>query len=179
MKEKERGFTIIELLLATAIATLIACAATMGIFQIMKSTERSNEHMTAIRQVQNAGYWISRDAQMAESVITDNLSPTDFIVLTWTERDYDSSDTTYHSITYFFEELSDEIGKLKRKHWSSAGANAEILVAEYIFYDPDDPVNSSNVSYQGSILAVKLVALFGDAGETREYRISRRQNFNY
>lgn len=181
MKEKERGFTIIELLLATAIATLIACAATMGIFQIIKSTERSNEHMTAVRQVQNASYWISRDAQMAESVITDNLSPTDFIFLTWTEREYGDygSDDTYHSITYFFEELSDEIGKLKRNHWSSAGANAEILVAEYIFYDPGDPVNSSNVSYQDSILAVKLVALFGDAGETREYRISRRQNFNY
>ena len=178
MKDKERGFTIIELLLATAIATLIACAATMAIFQIIKSTERSNEHMTAVRQVQNAGYWISRDAQMAESVITDNLSPTDFIVLTWTERDYESNNT-YHSITYFFEELSDEIGKLKRNHWSSAGANAEILVAEYIFYDPDDPVNSSNVSYQDSILAVKLVALFENAGETREYRISRRQNFNY
>lgn len=177
MRQDENGFTIIEMIMAIAIIAMIGLAANMTIFQVINGTGRSNSHMTAVRQVQNASYWISRDAQMAESVITDNLSPTDFIVLTWTERDYGSGDT-YHSITYFFEELSDEIGKLKRNHWSSAGANAEILVAEYIFYDPDDPVNSSNVSYQDSILAVKLVALFGDAGETREYRISRRQNFN-
>ena len=177
MSQGEKGFSTIELIVALSIIALIGLAATMTTFQVINVTERSESHMTAIRQVQNAGYWISRDAQMAESVITDNLSATDFIILTWTERDY-VSDDIYHSVTYFFEELSDEIGKLKRNHWSSAGANADTLIAEYINYDHDDPVNTSNVSYQNSVLTVKLTALSGDASETREYRINRRQNFN-
>ena len=177
MKQGEKGFTIIEMVVSIAIIAIIGLAANMTIFQVVNGTARSNSHMTAVRQVHNAGFWISRDAQMAESVITDNLSLPDFIVLNWTERDYDSDDT-YHSVTYFFEELSDEIGKLKRNHWSSAGADADTLVAEYIFYDPDDPVNTSNVSYQNPVLTVKLTALFGDASETREFGIVRRQNFN-
>ncbi len=177
MWDSETGFTIIELAVALAIIPIIGMASTMTAFQILKGTERSNNHTTAIRQVQNAGYWISYDTQMAENVLTDNLSGTDFIVFTWTERDY-VNDDVYHSVTYSFEELSDGIGKLMRYHWSSAGESQEILVAEHISYDPDDPVNTSNVSYQKPVLTVKLTSLFGDARETRYYTINRRQNFN-
>ena len=82
------------------------------------------------------------------------------------------------SITYFFEEISEGVGKLKRNQWSSGGANAEILIAEYICYDPDDPVNTSNASYQSQVLTVKLTALFYDARETREYIMGGRPNLN-
>ncbi len=177
MRQVERGFSTVELITVLSIIALIGLAATTTTFQVINVTERNNNRMTAVRQVQNAGYWISCDTQMAESVITDNLSPPDFMLLSWTERDY-VSDDIYHLVTYFFEDLSDGIGKLKRNYWSSAGASRETLVAEYISYDPDDPVNTSNVSYQKPVLTVKLTALFGDAIETREYRINRRQNFN-
>jgi len=177
MRQSEKGFSTIELIVSLSIIALIGLAATMTVFQTINVTERSNNQMTAIRQVQNAGYWISRDVQRAENITTDNLSSANFIFLTWTERDYENDDI-YHSVTYFFEELADEIGKLKRNHWSSAGANDETLVAEYISYDPADSVNTSNVSYQNSVLTVKLTALSGDAEKTREYRINRRQNFN-
>ena len=175
MKQGEKGFSTIELIVVLSIIALIGLAATMTTFQAINVTARNNSHMTAVRQTQNAGYWISRDAQMTESVVTDNLSFPDFIVLTWTVWD-DSDNATNHSVKYFFEELSNGIGKLKRNHWSSAGLNQDTLVAEYISYDPNDPVNTSNVSYQDPVLTVKLTALFGDASETREYRISCRPN---
>ena len=177
MRHNERGFTIIETVVALAIISLIASAATMTTFQVLSYTNGSDSKVTALRQVQNAGYWISRDAQMAESVATDNLSSPNFVVMNWTERDYDSDDI-YHSVTYFFDELSDGIGKLKRNHWSSVGLNDDTLIAKYICYDPGDPVNTSNVSYQKPVLTVKLTALFGDARETREYRVNHRSNFN-
>jgi len=175
MSQGEKGFTIIEMVVSIAIIAIIGLAANMTIFQVVNGTGRSNSHMTAVRQVQYAGYWIGRDAQMSENVTTDNLSGTDFLVLAWTEWDA-SDDTTTHSVTYYFEGLSDGIGKLKRSHWSSAGGNNETLVAKYVSYDPGDPVNTSNVSYQNPVLTVKLTALFGDAGETREYRIGCRPN---
>ena len=175
MKHHEKGFTTIELVVAFSIIALIGVAAATTIFQVIDWTERSNSHMTAVLQAQNAGHWISRDAQVAESIDIDNPGPTDFIVLTWTEQDY-GGDPTYHSVTYFLDELSNGIGKLKRNHWSSAGANDDTLVAEYISYDPADPVNTSNASYQNPVLTVKLTALFQSARETREYSINRRPN---
>ena len=178
MKQGEKGFSTIELIVALFIIALIGSAAAATTFQVINGTARSNAHMTAVRQIQNAGYWISHDAQMAESVVTDNLTHPDFLVLTWTEQDYSEDDPIYHSVTYFFEDLSDGIGKLKRNHWSSAGANEYTLIAEYVYYDSGDPDNTSKTTYQKPVLTVQLTALFGDARECKEYRITRRPNLN-
>ena len=153
--------------------SMIALGAMMTTFQVIKVTAQSDSHMTVLQQVQNAGFWISRDTQMADNVTTDNLSGTNFLVLSWTEVD-DIDNIVYHSATYFFEELSGDIGILKRNYTSSTGANKETLVAKYICYDPADPVNTSNISYMSPSLNVKLVAIFNDASETREYQVSCR-----
>jgi len=174
MKQSEKGFTLIELIGAVAVMALIAVAVTVVTFQVLKVTGQSNDQMTAIPQVQNAGYWISRDTQMAESVVVDNLEPHDFIILNW--KDYENGDTTHHEVTYSFEGLSDGIGKLKRKHWrSSTGADEETLIAQYICYDPGTD-NTSIATYNSPELTVRLRALFGDANVTREYKAVRRPN---
>lgn len=175
MKQGETGFTLIEFIVTAAIVALIALAANMSLVQVIKGNEPGKNRITAVCQVQNAGYWISCDARMAESVVTDNLTPPDFLILTWTEWD-DQNGSTYHSATYFFEDLSDGIGKIKRTHWSSAGANEQTLVAEYIYYDLGDPDNTSKVSYQSPVLTLQLTAVFGDATETGEYMIKHRLN---
>ena len=175
MKRAEKGFTLLELVVAAAIITLASGAAGIATFQVFKGTERNNNYMTVVRQVQNAGYWISRDTQMAQSVTADNLTLPDFLVLGWTEWD-EAGEPTYHSVTYFFEDLTDGTGKLKRSHWSSAGANEQTLLAEYIYYDSDDPDNTSKASYQSPVLTVQLTSLLEGASETREYRINRRSN---
>jgi type II secretory pathway component PulJ len=173
MREDEHGFFTIETIVAILVMSMIALGAIMSIFQVIRLTAQSDSHMTTLQQVQNAGFWISRDAQMADNVTTENLTGTDFLVLSWTEVD-DSDNTTDHSVTYFFEELSGGIGRLKRNHSSSASLNNETLVAQHICYDPADPVNTSNVSYTSPSLTVKLVATFADASETREYQVSCR-----
>ena len=178
MKQGKNGFTIIGLAVTLAIVSIIGSAAATATFQVVKSSGHSANYMTAVRQVQNAGYHISHDTLMAESVVVDNLEVPNFLVLNWTEQDYDGGDSTYHSVTYFFEELSDGIGKLKRNHWSSAGANEETLVAKYIYYDPDDPENTSKPIYQSPVLTVRLSALYEDAAETREYKVIRRPNLD-
>ncbi len=177
MKLGEKGYTLIELMIAITIMVLASGAAGAAIFQILRNTERNNDHLTVVRQVQNAGYWISRDAQMALSVTTDNLTLPDFLIINWTEWD-DAGDPTYHSANYTIEGLTGGIGigTLKRNHWSSAGANATTLVAQYIYYDPNDVDATSNASYQSPVLTVKLTAVFEEFVETREYKIKHRPN---
>ena len=173
MNQSERGFFSIESVVAVFLMVLLATAANMTIFQTLKITTQSDSHMTALLQVQNASYWISRDAQSAENVTTDNLSGTEFLVLNWTEVD-DSDNTTDHTITYFFTGLSGDIGTLKRNHVSSRGINNENLVAEYIYYNASDPAASSNVSYVSPALNIKLTAIRDGNQETREYLVSSR-----
>jgi len=184
MKRSESGFTFIEFLVVMAIVAIIAGAAGATTLQLFASTERSNDHMTAVRQVQNAGYWISRDALMAES--TDNVTtPPDFLILRWTEWDKDKKKPSiYHSVTYSFQDLSDEIGKLKRQHLIHDADGDEIgnkttLVAEYIYYNPDDPDNTTKANYENSVLTVQIAAAIGEANEIREYRVWHRPDFYF
>lgn len=176
MKQGEQGFTLIELVVATAIMAIIGVAAAMAIFQVSSGTKHNNSHITAVRQVHNAGYWISRDTQMAQNTIADNLTPPNFLILNWTEWDQ-ANDPIYHSVTYYFEDQTDGIGTLKRHHWSSAGANQRTLIAKYIYYNSGDSAETSNVAYQSPELTVRLTAIFEEARESREYRIIHRPNF--
>lgn len=173
MKYGEKGYTLVELLIAITIMVLVSGSAGAVIFRILRDTERNNNHITAVLQVQNAGFWISRDAQMAENATTDNLTLPDFLILNWTEWD-DAGDPVYHSVRYFFEDLTAGTGKLKRNHWSSAGANEQTLIAQYIYYDPGNVDGTSKASYQSPVVTVQLTALFEDIMETREYRIKNR-----
>jgi len=174
----ERGFTIIELAVALAIMAVIGTAATTVTFQVFQGTERDNENMNVVYQVRNAGYWITRDTQMAEGVAITGLESPNFILLTWTEQDYEGGDPVYHTITYLFADMTDGIGKLKRNHWSSAGENKSTLVAKNIYYDLTDPANTTKVSYEDPVLTVRLATQFGDASQSEEYTIARRPNLN-
>lgn len=176
MKQEQKGFTFIEVLIATAVIALITGAATMTIFSILKDTGQANDRMTAVHQVKNAGYWVSRDTLMADSLSAENLTLPEFLILNWTDWGYDE-DSVYHSVTYSIEDISGGIGKLKRTHQDSTGTNEQMLVAEYIYYNQSDPDNTSNVSYQEPLLTLKIASVFGDAQETREYKINRRPNF--
>jgi len=178
MKRGERGFTLIELLLVIGLVGLISGAASVTTIQVLTVTKSSNDHTIAIRQVQNAGHWISNDALMAENVVVDDDPLTaEFLILTWTEWGYDE-DSTYHTVTYFFEDLSDGIGTLKRTHWSSAGTNEQTLIAEHIYYTPDVPENTdTEAAYTTPVLTLQVVASLGEATEIREYTTWRRPEF--
>jgi len=179
MIRDEKGFTIIELAVACAIMAILGAGCVMTIFQIAKSAEGSENHINIIRQVQNAGFWIGCDTQMAESVVVDNLDYPNFLILSWTEQDFSGGDSTYHSITYFFDNISNGVGDLKRNHWSGAGQDENVLIAKYIYYDPGDPDNTSKAVYLEPHLTLKLNAVLGNVSETREYTSICRPDFSY
>ena len=100
INKDQRGFSLTELMLTFLIAGIITGGITMTIFSVINGNIRTSNHMTAVRQVQNAGYWVSRDAQMAQQdpVILTNGGELKSITLTWTDWD-----GTVHTITYTLE----------------------------------------------------------------------------
>lgn len=134
LNKNQRGFTLVEMIIVLAIVGIVIGATTMTIFQVTNGSASTSNHMTAIRQVQNAGYWVSRDAQMAQIVEpAPNPDPDGFpLTLTWTDRDgYD------HQVVYSLVDMSGGLKKLQRQHTCVAlGLDETGIMAEFI--DPDE-----------------------------------------
>jgi prepilin-type N-terminal cleavage/methylation domain-containing protein len=65
-----KGFTLIELLVVLAVLAAITGAMAMTINSVLLNFNVGRDRTIALRQVANAGYYMSRDIQMAYSVNT-------------------------------------------------------------------------------------------------------------
>jgi prepilin-type N-terminal cleavage/methylation domain-containing protein len=158
MKLGERGFTLVELLIALAIMALVSGAMATATVQVFRCTERNNNRMTAVCQVQNAGYWISRDARRAQGLTSDNLTPPDFLALSWTDE---STGDTYQ-VTYTLEDMSDGgLKKLLRSESVNGGANATVLVARYIEAGSD----KTSCEFTDNTLILTVTATVGSGSQ--------------
>ena len=127
--------------------------------------------MTAVRQVQNAGYWISQDAQMAQEVDTADDPGTpelELVTLTWTVW----VDETEHVVTYAM--VGDELQRefvIRDANGVEIGSGTTI-VARYV-----DLANTSS-QWSGGVLTVTVTAAVGSypeaVSETRVYEITPR-----
>ena len=73
IKRNQKGITFVELLIVLPIIGIIVAAASGVTIQLIQSNATS-AHMSALRQVQTAGYWVSRDSLQAQSVVTEASS---------------------------------------------------------------------------------------------------------
>jgi len=63
--ERERGFTLVELVIAAAITGVIVSVVGGAIYQIIKVTDYGQEKMIALNELQNVAHWFGRDGQSA------------------------------------------------------------------------------------------------------------------
>jgi len=107
---RQKGFTLIEILVAMAVGGILMVGVVFGIFQVSWGSLRSNDQVVALTDVNYAALRLKKDLQMAHttgmtvggSVV---LSPENTVTLGWT--DYTSSfepedaDKTHFSIYSF------------------------------------------------------------------------------
>ena len=160
--KNQRGFTLIGLMLAIAITGIVTAGVTTTMLQVFDGSARINNHMTAVRQVQSAGYWVSHDVQMAKTVEPEPAPdpdgfPLDLLI------PVDMDPLNDYTISYFLDG-----DKLKRL----VNGSPETLIAEYI-----NPAQTSCV-WDGEVLTFTVTATVGaglqEQSETRVYEVIRR-----
>ena len=63
--KRESGFTLVELLIASAITGILATIIGGSVFAVLNVTEYGNARLTALHELQNSGSWLNYDGQMA------------------------------------------------------------------------------------------------------------------
>jgi prepilin-type N-terminal cleavage/methylation domain-containing protein len=162
LNKGQKGFTMLELITAVGVSSIISVGIMMTLYQVVTGSARTGNHLTAVREVEQAGYWISRDAQVAQA-IDDEPAGGAFLVLTWTDWDNEE-----HTVTYTLEGtelLRDDNGQ-------------QIRVAQFLDVDPAKTscdfadTNGDNIK---DTLIFKVTAAVGNSlPEAREYRVVPR-----
>jgi prepilin-type N-terminal cleavage/methylation domain-containing protein len=162
LKTNEKGFTLIELLVSLAIAGFVVGAASMVTITMMRLAPQNSDWVTALRQVQNAGYWISRDAQMSQGTITIGTWP-NATFLTLTVPEWESGAVVNKTLVYEFEDMS---GGLKRLMRNNQTNGEEIMIAEY--------VSNAVANYDSGTLTFTITTTSGSTEVSRDYEAVQR-----
>jgi prepilin-type N-terminal cleavage/methylation domain-containing protein len=178
--KNQRGFTLIELLVAVAIGGSIAAAGSMATRQVILETSRNSNHEIAVRQVQYAGHWLTRDAQMAQSVLPTEDADGLPLTLTWEDWDDDPADLIppdEYQVVYQIAYINEDgvtIKKLRRDHYTNGALDSTIYVAKYMDTDP----LQTSCSFSDPVLTFTITANVGGGltqmSETRTYEITHR-----
>lgn len=103
MKLGEKGYTLVEILMITTIVALVANGAMMSVFQVLRNTEYNENQITAVGQVESAGYWIGLDTNRAQSVEAAGIGGETFMVVSWEQSEGGELEETgqYADTLYF------------------------------------------------------------------------------
>ncbi|MFC1909404.1 type II secretion system protein J [Chloroflexota bacterium] len=170
MKSKENGFTLIGLVVALTISAIIAAGAGMTTAQIMEGSRSNNDRTTAVRQAQNVGYWVSRDALTTQAIVTtDNLETPEieFIIAYW--KDWETGDT--HDIRYTLFDSADSLKRLERNQLSR---DKDGVITDNNTTQVADNILAANITQQGDTWILYIEARSGEKSVTREYEFSLR-----
>ncbi len=127
MKQRQRGFTLIEMVVVLGIVGVVVVAVAMTTTTLLLNYQQPSTQQILLQQVQNAGYQMPHDIQMSSNVTLSG--PNGFPVTINIPVDQDQNND-YH-IDYLLDG-----DKLKRQQFDSSDIlTAEIMIAQYVDTD--------------------------------------------
>ena len=146
----QAGFTLIELMATLGICGIIGVGVTMANAQVINQTVKNNDYTTANRQVLNAMRWISRDAQMAQTIENwENFPASDNLTFTWETWDNLDVEAVYSV---------DSENELRRTYTVEGSPPQTTLIAQYVNIDS----GSSSCIWENGELTLTLTGTVGE-----------------
>jgi prepilin-type N-terminal cleavage/methylation domain-containing protein len=142
----QRGFTLIEIMVSVVIVGMIGFGVSAATNQIMKQSVRNRDYTAASQFTMNAIHWISRDAEMAQSiqVSEDSGFP---LTLSWTDWG-----TTVYRAVYTVEN-----GTLTRTYYDDGTPAQPTVIAQSIVTGTEE----TTCEYSNKTLALRITAYVG------------------
>ncbi len=170
LHKNQKGFTLIELLITVAIVAGIAVVANAAIVQLVQSNRTSN-HMVAVRQVQQAGYRVNHDGVQAQNIDPGEDEDGGFpLTLSWNLTDLVEGGEL-HTVVYNLTNPSGGVYQLQRQETVDGAEMPSTIVAQYM-----EPPGSTECSWNATewVLTLNITARVGLQTESRTYEIKPR-----
>jgi prepilin-type N-terminal cleavage/methylation domain-containing protein len=173
LSKQQSGFTLIEVMIGIVIVSVISIAVAMIMGAILKVSAGSSHRVTAIRQVQNAGMWVTQDVLSSQTV---TIGGSHFLEVLWADWD-----GTKYKVDYDYDTAvpTDLVRRYYVKHPADAAfpstPTSQTVAAHYI-----DPANTTFVTSSGfyKLTVTAKISGFSANGqpvsETRVYEILPR-----
>jgi prepilin-type N-terminal cleavage/methylation domain-containing protein len=142
-----RGFTLIEIMVVMVIIALIGIGVSTATLQILKQSVKNRDYTTASQFTMNAIHWISRDAEMAQTVQTGGALGFP-LTLSWI--DWGSS---VYQVVYSIED-----GKLKRNYSHTGEQSVQTILAQSV----NTVSEKTTCEYGNKVLTVQITATVGE-----------------
>lgn len=102
---RQRGFTLVELLVALAVGTVLLLGASLSVNQILVNSGRSNSQVVVLDEVHRAALQIKKDIQSCSNTTLTTGTLTDLqsgpVTFGWTDQtDFAPEDARDHESTY-------------------------------------------------------------------------------
>jgi len=152
-------------LITVMIVAGIGVVTTAAIGQLVQSNRTSN-HMVAVRQVQQAGHRVSQDCIQAQSISAPTENGGFPLTINWIDRGSGEA----HEVVYNLTNCSGGVCELERN--ATAGTNTTTIVAQYIEELPDSTECSWNETER--VLTLNVTARVGLQTASRTYEIKAR-----
>ena len=160
---KQNGYGLIELILGLALTGILATGFATFAWQSINVTDDTKDRMNALMQVENAGYWVSRDIQMSVNfTLGDNAGFP--LQLRWQDMDHNDYEAIYS--------LSEN--GISRNLTKNEESPVHTLIAQNI----DTAASSTNVSATGGLFIFNIASTSGGIEVSRTYKIKPRLYLN-
>jgi len=157
-RQKEGGFTLVELMVAIAISGMIITVVATMVVQIVAVSAIGDNTVTAAGQVENAFTFVVRDVQMSRSIVDpETYEDSEWLVLEWLWGEDE------HRVAYEIEG-----DRLYRNHTINGSDEERMLVAQYI---DEDLCSWEPPDEESEAMKITIVATVGGYQTATEPRI--------